>query len=181
MKKVLIIFGIFVFFLGLLALVLFKIVPTAPKNTAVQNTALPLGGESSAGRSAVTNLTAPDTLTNDCFAWYVHYYASVQTISYEQVTKEPTVQRCFTSNFLISHKIQFDISETDPILIAPDYAYSWLENVQTHTSELTATSATVELLLGHGADEHAISVHLIATHTGWQIDSLSSPETSTGT
>ncbi len=174
MKRVLTILFVVVFFLVLLGLVLFKLFYTPETKVSTQDQKDVFASVTVSNVPAID--VSPEEITRQCFTSYIKYYTSVDTISYELVSNNPTIQRCFTSSLIASWEESYAVSETDPILISGEYYDSWITQIRaTVVSRLSQTSS-VELVLGTGSEEHHLFVGLLYTNTGWHISSVSAGE-----
>jgi hypothetical protein len=169
MKRLITIVLVSLLFLGLLGLVLFKLLAggTPPKKTGTQPaTSFP------GAQATVIQASDPEQVVRQCYAWYLQYSAKNKYLTFDQLASQPTIQRCFTPEFIHSWKDDFDTSDDDPIFVDISYYDSWLTNISTRLTSKLAQGSTVDVVLGTGEELHALTVGLQKIGENWQISSV---------
>lgn len=170
MKKYVIGASIAVFFLVVVTLILIKVLHSSPTSSKQTTETTDLATLTNALKNIDTS--TPQNTAYVCFAWYVNYYASVTSIDFENISSNPTAQRCFSPAFIATWKFILMESEADPVLISSGSYQSWLSTIKTKLLQETAGQARVGVTLGSQPEQKSLTATLVKGSDLWQIDSV---------
>lgn len=160
--------AIILFFLLLLGLLLMKLLHGSDKEQSKTTSTATFPTMQDATVILPVDST-PQLVAQQCYAWYVQYFASTKDWTYDHVSTNPLVKRCFSAPFIQSWRNVFNVSETDPVLISPDYYTTWLSSVTTRIESQLSGTSDVEVTLGTDSQTQVLSTRLERTDAGWQI------------
>lgn len=164
MKKLLLIGGIVVFFLGILAAVLFKVF--AGPDVLVENT--PVTFPEAPASSVTSASQSPTEVAKACMKWYVEAYEVGNGVLWSEEF-EKGVSLCFTTSFVESWDVIRDETELDPVLFATIHQPSWLTTQSASAITQDISSSNVLVTLGSGSETLKLNLDMQKTISGWRI------------
>lgn len=169
MKKLLAIVVIFVFFLIVLGLILFKLLGPSQKKEQATPATNPFAGAVSAS-NGITNET-PEQAVRTCYTWYLQVASQRATI--QEIASRPEARSCFTPTFVSSWENYAASTDIEPVLLAQDIGTTWSNNISVTTTGQSIHATDLEVRLGTAEDMHIVDVHTVQDENGaWKIDSV---------
>lgn len=112
----------------------------------------------------------PDTAAVGCYKTYIAYVGSPQEQN-NSVEYTDFLNRCFTESYRAKWQEFIQSTESDPVLLAQDYAPTWETNQQATVVDNNGTASKVMVTLGSGSEISIRTVELVNTGGVWKINS----------
>lgn len=167
MKKILGIGGIILFFLVIVALLVFKLVaPSHPQTTVTTSFPKPSASIPNPDVSGT-----PEEVARSCYKWYVARYALyVGALGVDK--NDSNINRCFTGQLLIELTSTDENIDSDPVLSSQLYYPSWENTIYVQLVGQSVADADLEVTLGAGPESNALLVHMVREQGQWQMESV---------
>lgn len=121
----------------------------------------------------ISNQTSsPAQFAANFYTWYLQGLMSNQSFSNSNQFKSG-ITDWLTPDFITNWSTIIENTDMNPVLLAQDYANSWLTNINTSVVTQTATTTTVLVSLGTSSQIHNLTVDLMNIADGtWRIASV---------
>ncbi len=169
MKRVIAIVLTILFFLLIIAALLFKLFGTSSSespNTAPTQTSFPVSAP--VGAAAVD----PGVFVKSFYVWYLSNAANDPLFPHPE-NREVVLKDWLTDSFIADwDQIQSD-SEANPVLLTGGDTSSWSSNISAVTTAQLTYTSSVRVALGPPSEGHVFTVQLTRTSgSTWKIDSI---------
>jgi hypothetical protein len=170
MKKAVVILVVFLFFLLILAGILFKIFKTSDTPAEQQPTVQFPSATESAGATAQD----PEQFVRSFYIWYLENFSRDPEFPHPE-NRDEVLSPWLSSELLASWDEIVIEDEVNPVLLTADDPASWGADLTVQTIGQSIRTRTLRVTLGSGDSQHVYSVELAKQQdSSWRISSVAS-------
>lgn len=172
MKRFVSIAAVFLFFIILLGLIVYKVLSPATPSKKADVTANPFETTKVVSQPVYTD--TPNRTTASCYSWYLTAYITTATL--DQIASQSQSKECFTADFISNWNALKATTEGDPVLTVMDYGPTWPSNMKVTLIGQSIRTAEEQVSLGTGDQQLVVIAHLQQQPDyTWKIDSVTKP------